>query len=106
MIGQHALTVRVLRAVTKDNNGDETPGLEHDEPGCLFAPSALGGADAEPGDFANTVISGGMLLCPGRTLDIRPTDRVLVRGRLYEVQGEIGDWGPAGSQVALRRGVG
>ncbi|ABS03203.1 hypothetical protein [Kineococcus radiotolerans] len=106
MIGQHALTVRVLRPITRDNDGDETPGDEHDEPGCIFAPATLGGADTEPGDFANTVISGGMLFCPGRTLDVNPSDRVVVRGLVYDVQGELGDWGPAGSQVALRRTVG
>lgn len=94
-------TVAVLRPGGRDAFGDPLPGTEHDIAGCLFAPR---GSDESDG-FANTVITGAQLFAPAAA-DIRATDQVRVRGVVYEVEGDVGDWGRAGVQVALQRGTG
>jgi hypothetical protein len=94
-------TVTVLRPGGRDDFGDPLPGTEHAIAGCLFAPRG----SSESSDFANTVITGAQLFAPAGA-DIRATDQVRIRGVVYDVEGDVGDWGAAGVQVALQRGTG
>lgn len=95
MIGE---TVGVIRpTVTTDRYGDsiivypETPTFEID--GCAFDP---GGANAVGGtsevlDARTAVITNPTLYAPPGT-DVEPTDRVVVRGRTFDVGGEPAVW--------------
>lgn len=59
-------------------------------------------------DASNTVIVGLELLVPPGT-DLVPTDKVRVRGDVYDVDGDVGEWTSpltgtsAGLQVALKK---
>lgn len=108
----HGETVTLVRPPGRDQYGDPLPGTgtETDYHSCAVWPrdgNAAGGN--ENTDFRNTVIIGLMVLVPPGA-DVEPTDRMRVRGVLYEVDGEPGVWGPspltgteAGVQVALKR---
>lgn len=100
MFADHRVTVTVLRTAPARFGGLPTT-TTHEVAGCLIAPRSSG----EPGEFADTVVSGATLYLPAGA-DIVATDRVRVRDVTYDVEGDVGDWGPAGSQVALRRSSG
>lgn len=73
--------------------------------GCALAPRVAG---EERGHGRQGVVVGWTLFAPPDA-DIAPTDRVVVRGRTYEVDGEPAVWtspfaGAAGGvEIALRR---
>lgn len=96
-------TVQVIRPPGRDRFGDPLPGAatEFDLPGCLFAP----GSSREPGFAANQVDTDGTLYAPPAS-DVRATDRVRVRGDVYEVVGKPQVWGTSGVVVALREVTG
>lgn len=94
-------TVTVLRPGGTTPFGDPLPGSSHSVDGCLFAPRSSN----ESSDFANTVITGAQLFGPAGA-DIKATDQIQVRGVVYDVEGDVGDWGKAGVQVALERSTG
>lgn len=96
------LTVTVVRPGGRDTFGNTTPATRHDIPGCLIAPR---GSDEGSVSFANTVVTGAELFTPPAA-DLRPSDRVIARGVTYDVEGEVGDWGPGGCQAALTRRTG
>jgi hypothetical protein len=96
-------TVQVIRPPGRDRFGDPLPGAatEFDLPGCLFAP----GPSREPGFATNMVDTDGTLYAPPAS-DVRATDRVRVRGDVYEVVGKPQVWGTSGVVVALREVTG
>lgn len=62
---------------------------------------------------ANTVESDGTLYGPPVAVinaivtgGIRPSDKILVRGDVYEVVGRVQDWGADGSVIVLKRTTG
>ncbi|MFG3710888.1 hypothetical protein [Micromonospora sp. NPDC047730] len=97
------ITVEVIRPPAKDTFGDPLPGPPDDFliPGCLFAP----GPSAEIVDGANQVRTDGTVYAPAGA-DVRPDDKVKVRGVIYEVVGRPQDWGRAGVVVVLREVTG
>lgn len=102
--------IQVRRASSDtDAYGDPTPG-EYEDHVLLdgkFAPSALS-SSTEPVEVGRAVvISGGAVYARTPTVpDIVATDRVLIRGSEYEIDGEIGVWRRSsefGIQFAVKR---
>lgn len=79
----------------RDAYGVPLPGVvvETDIKGCVVTPRQetpqVGGADQQARD---TVIVGLTVYAPHGT-DIVTTDRVRIKGRLYEITGQPADWG-------------
>lgn len=96
-------TVTVIRPPGKDTFGDPLPGAqpEFDVEGCLFAP----GSSSEYQLNANQVVTGGTVYAPPGT-NVRETDRLRVRGDVYEVDGKPGVWGGVGVEIRLRLATG
>lgn len=96
-------TVTVVRPPAKGRFGDPVPGTAAEIPveGCLFAP----GPSGENLDGANQVDATGTVFAPAGTV-VRPSDRLRVRGELYEVAGKPMDWGTSGVQIPLRQVTG
>lgn len=97
-------TVTVIRPPGRDAFGDPLPGdaTEFDVPGCLFAP----GPSQELGFAAATVDTDGTVYAPPDT-DVRPTDRIRIRGAVYSVVGDPQNWGrSAGVVIPVRRVTG
>lgn len=95
-------TVTVVRPARRTKFGDESgPPTEFAVDGCLFAP----GPSAELHDAANQVSTDGTVYAPAGT-DVVATDRMRVRGALYQVVGDPQVWNTAGVVVVLRRVTG
>lgn len=102
----YGVTVTRLRPPATDDYGDPLPGStgELDIPGCVVWPRG----SSETNDASNTVIVGLELLAPAGT-DLVPTDKVRVRGDVYDIDGDVGEWTSpftgtsAGLQVALKK---
>lgn len=94
-----AVTVTVIRPPARDAFGDPLPGVptEVEVPGCLFAP----GPSVKITAGANQVEADGTVYAPPGA-DVRPTDRLRVRGDVYEVAGKPQDWGSNGVVIAVR----
>jgi hypothetical protein len=89
-------TVTLLRpgATTQDGYGNDVPGpdVETDIEGVAVSPrdgNASSGNENTQG--RDQVISGFVIWLPAGT-EMRPTDRVRVRGVVCEVDGEDGQW--------------
>lgn len=102
--------IQVTRAEpSRDAYGDLIPG-EYENHVLLvgkFAPSALS-TTSEPVEVGRDVtISGGAVYARVPSIpDIASTDRVLIRGVEYDIDGEIGVWrrsGEFGIQFAVKR---
>ncbi|MEZ5110920.1 MAG: hypothetical protein R2732_05395 [Microbacteriaceae bacterium] len=102
--------IQVTRAVpTTDEYGDPIPG-EYENHVLLvgkFAPSALS-ATSEPVEVGRSVVvSGGAVYVRMPSIpDVAATDRVLIRGVEYDIDGEIGVWRRSsefGIQFAVKR---
>lgn len=96
-------TVQVIRPPGRDRFGDPLPDAEteFDLPGCLFAP----GPSRELGFGTNQVDTDGTVYAPPGS-DVRETDQMRVRGRIFNVVGQPQVWGTSGVVVALRRVTG
>lgn len=108
-----AVTVRRSGGTTP--HGDPLPAVDHEQPGCAWAPRT----SSELTDLRETVIVGYWLFGP-HDADVQPTDQVLISGVvdgdgeqvLWQVDGEPGRWisphtgREVGMQVALRRAHG
>ncbi len=95
-------TVTVVRPGGRTRFGDDDgTAAEFPIEGCLYAP----GPSSEPGFASNQVDTDGTIYAPAG-VDVRPTDRIRVRGKLYSVVGEPMDWGSAGVVIVLRRQTG
>lgn len=96
MIFPYGEAVTVIRATLTDDgygnpvwdwpNATRTP---HD--GCAVAQGAKGGATEDLTGDRNVVISDLIVFMPS-VADVVATDRLEVRGRVYEVVGEPFDW--------------
>jgi hypothetical protein len=97
--------VTVVRPPGKGKFGDPAPGDPDEFPldGVMFAP----GASAENHDGANSVDTDGVLYAQGNTeTGVLPTDRMRVRGEMYEVVGKPAIWSGFGTVIQLRRFTG
>ena len=110
MIGETVTIVRAAPGGT-DAYGDPIPSTTAriDVPGCAFAPRY----SSESTDRGRQgVVVGGTVYLPSTAPAVLPSDRIEVRGRLYEVDGEVGEWispftgWAPGFEVAVRRAVG
>lgn len=85
----HGETVTVVRpgAPTEDQYGNEVPGAptSTDVPGCAVAPRS----SSEDLQARDQVIVGLNVWMPSGS-DVRATDRMRVRGVLYDIDGEPG----------------
>lgn len=75
-------TVTVTR-VTTDSFGDRTDGASHDVSGCAIWPTS----SVETVDGQDSVVWGLTVLMPSDS-DVLATDRVVVRGVTYDVNGQ------------------
>lgn len=92
----------MVRPAGRTKFGDESgPPSEFAVDGCLFAP----GPSVELHDAANTVDTDGTVYAPAGS-DVRATDRMRVRGALFQVVGDPQVWNTAGIVVVLRRVTG
>ncbi|MEV6777010.1 hypothetical protein [Streptomyces syringium] len=104
-------TVTVLRPgpPARDVYGNDVdgPAVEHLVPGCTIAP----GTGSETVEGQDTVTVQLVIYAPV-TADIRPTDRLRVRGLIYTVHGPIATFRSpftgttAGVQITARRATG
>jgi hypothetical protein len=102
-------TVTIVRPgpPTRDAYGNDVPGAptEIAVPGCGIAPrDSTGAGSNEIVQGRDTVITGLLLYAPSGT-EFRSTDKVRVKGVLYEVDGQPGSFrspftGSAGPVVA------
>ncbi|HTF53590.1 MAG TPA: hypothetical protein VK735_39610 [Pseudonocardia sp.] len=107
--------VRVLRVPGRDMHGDPQPAVEHEQPGCAWAPRSA----IEDSDLQNTAITGYWLFAP-YDADLRFTDQVIIPEIVdaegvpvvWQIEGEPGRWKSpwtqeeVGTQMALRRATG
>lgn len=103
MIGGEDIVI--VRPAPVDKFGDPVPGGEATEAGSsgwLVAP----GSSTELNEGQNSVDSDvDLYRMGGFDEDIRPTDRIRVRGQLYEVIGEPAVW-RLGTVIRLRKFTG
>ncbi|MFB7647130.1 hypothetical protein ACFC0S_16760 [Streptomyces sp. NPDC056084] len=91
-------TITIVRTGTspgRDKYGQPLPGpvTETAVPGCVVTPRPENvRIGAAPQQGRDTVITGWNVYAPPGT-DIRTTDRLRIRGGLWEVTGETADWG-------------
>ncbi len=99
MAGFNTETVIVVRPPPVDQFGDPLAGAttQHSVGGVLFAPRESN----ESGLGTNQVVSDGDIYGPAG-MDVQFSDRVIIRGELYEVIGKPQRWGTAGTVVAVR----
>jgi hypothetical protein len=97
-------TVTRLRPPARDPFGDQVGGLaELDVAGCLVAPG--GSAEIGEGEGARQVDTDATVYAPPGTA-VASTDRMRVRGLVYEVIGVPQQWGTTGVVIQLRRVTG
>ncbi|MFI9237819.1 hypothetical protein [Streptomyces sp. NPDC053079] len=81
--------VTVLRpgATGRDIYGNDLPGPDAEQlvPGCVIAPA---GPPGEVTDGRDTVTEALAVYLPVGT-DVRPTDRIRIRGEVFEVHGAV-----------------
>ena len=98
-------SVTVVRPPGKAKFGDPAAGspVESELAGALFAP----GASSELNSGANSVDTDAALYLEGNTeTGVLPTDRIRVRGEMYEVVGKPAIWAGFGTVIQLRRFAG
>lgn len=99
MAGFNTETVTVIRPPALDQFGDPVPGTSTEQlvGGCLFAPGS-----SDEGDVGtNQVVTDGAVYGPAG-LDVQHSDRIRIRGDLYEVVGKPQRWGAFGTVVGVR----
>lgn len=110
-------TITVIRegqpTGTFDGQGNPILGVATTFPMTIkaFAPAVGPGAVASnetPEIYGTHIVSGGTIY-GYRGQEFRPSDIITIRGDLWHIEGEIGDWaaihegGPEGIVVAVRR---
>ncbi|MEU1761304.1 hypothetical protein [Micromonospora sp. NPDC005652] len=88
-----------LRPPQRDEYGDPVPGSggELVIANCLFAP----GPSAEMLNGATQVDTDGTVYAPPGA-DVLATDRLRIRGEIYEVSGRPRHWGNAGVEIVVK----
>lgn len=104
-------TITILRpgAPTQDEYGNDVPGPDVPTPvtGCAVWPRT-----SSEDDQARAQVTEGLNAVAPYGTDIRPHDRVKVGDRIYEVDGDPGEWRSpltgtkAGVQISLTRVTG
>lgn len=111
MAGETVTRIRAGASAGNDRYGNPIPGTpaETTIAGAFFAP----GGTQEPVQTGRAaVIAEPEVYFPGLWPDIVPTDRLRIRGAVYEVQGDPGDWespwstGLGGLAVRLKKVAG
>ena len=106
MIGE---TVTIRRRVVsgEDSQGNPAYTVTDITVGrCAFAPNS---SDEDPTTFGTRAITGGTVYAPSGTVFL-PSDQVVIRGLVYSVDGETGQWTNPysatgkGVEVAVKRG--
>lgn len=93
-------TVVRLRPPPKDRLGDQTgPPAREPMPGCLFEP----GGSTENRDGANQALADGTVYAPPGSPDVLSTDRLEIRGEVYNVIGKAQVWAGEGSVIQVRQ---
>lgn len=96
-------TITVVRPGGRTKFGDDDgSATEFPIEGCLYAP----GPSREPGFADQQVVTDGTVYAPADIPEVRPTDRIRVRGKLYAVVGEPMVWLGSGTVIVLRRQTG
>lgn len=99
MAGETVTRIRAGASPGDDRYGDPIPGADVETAiaGGFFAP----GGTSEPVEVGRApVISEPTVYFPHAWPDIAPTDRLRIRGDVYQVTGDPGDWrSPQGSTV-------
>lgn len=93
--GETVTVVRTGASPGRDQYGQPIPGPVTEIPirGCVVTPRSENIRIGSPPQQArDTVITGWNVYAPPGT-DIRTTDRLRIRGSLWEVTGETADWG-------------
>lgn len=91
MAGETVTRIRAGVSVSDDRYGNPIPGTpaETSIGGAFFAP----GGTSEPVATGRTaVITEPEVYFPGLWPDIVPTDQLRIRGDVYEVAGDPGEW--------------
>lgn len=106
MIGE-TITIRRRAVAGEDSQGNPTYAVTTiTVEGCAFAPNS---SDEDSTTFGTRAITGGTVYDPSGT-DFLPSDELVIRGKIYAVDGETGQWiNPytgerRGSEVAVKRG--
>ena len=96
-------TVVRVRPPETDNTGDPVPGTgsELSIEGCLYAPGPV----LERNDHAAQVGEDGTVYAP-EGVDVEATDRLIIRGVVYEVDGHPQWWRGAGVVIGVKRVTG
>lgn len=105
-------TITIVRdadeATGEDSQGNPIITTEEiDVPGCAFAP---GSSSEDAATYGQRVMAGGTVYAPSGTV-FRSTDRLLIRGEMFVVDGEAGQWTSPfngrgrGVEVAVKRGA-
>lgn len=89
-------TVTVLRGVAEVDpfSGEDSNDLNWSEPtatayeNCAVAPSTT----TEPDDPNRSPVIDGLMVFGPYTMDVTARDRLLIRGDVYEIDGEPGFW--------------
>jgi hypothetical protein len=114
----HGRTATIVRDTPggTDPYGDPVPGstVEIEVEGCGWAPrtQGVGPSSTEVLDRGRQGVIEGLTVYMPYGTDVRPSDQLRLDGRLYEVEGDPGDWwNPksgrlAGLEVAVRRAEG
>lgn len=113
MIGETVTRIRAPFMVDRDRYGnrvrDWAAADETDIEGCAVAPRQAGGVAGEETSSGRQGVLVGMTVYTPPGADVVATDRMRVRGQLFEVDGEPSDWRnpfttlARGVEVALRR---
>lgn len=107
-------TVTIQHAGTTDPYGDPTPGTSVDVEGCAVAPRSstdIGGTSGVVERGRNGVLVGLTVFFPSGTV-IVDTDRFLIDGVLFQLEGVAGVWRSPftgwepGVEAALSRAAG
>jgi hypothetical protein len=107
------VTITVRRPGGWTTHGDPLPAGEHEEPGCIVAPTSGDSGSAgsnEYVDLRDTVITGRVIYAPIGA-DIQATDEIVIPGEtgVWQVDGDAGAWRSPfsnwqpGQQLVVRR---
>lgn len=100
MLGAETITVR-RPSTSRDWRGDPAgAATEHDIDGCLLAPLST-----TETTFQHEQVTDGFTVYVAGTVDpdVQPTDQVVARGGVYEVDGAVRPWAAAGAEFNIVR---
>lgn len=101
MNGETVTVVRRGAQTGEDRYGKPIYGPDQEIPvaGCMVAPRS----SAEPDEVGRGAVITGVTVYLPPGADVRPQDRLRIRGELFQVDGDAGDW--SSGYTAWRPGV-